>query len=76
MPEKWRKLHYVRNRGSLRDSFRRSVSVGIPCFPALRFADSTWYTYAVLTEVDIVKVVVVKAPKSLAAMLKKMFGIK
>ena len=52
MPEKWRKLRYVRNCRGQRNSFRRSVSVGIPCFRALHFADSTGFAYAILTEVD------------------------
>ena len=42
----------------------------------MHIAYSDRRAYAVVTEVGDVKIVVVKAPKSLAGILKKMFGIK
>ena len=59
-----------------RHTFRGIVPDGLSRVRALHTAYCSGHTYSFLTEVEGMKVVVVKAPKTLAPMLKKMFGIK
>ena len=66
----------MRDSACRRHTLWCGVSVRSSCVRAVHIAYSDRYAYAVVTEVRDVKIVVVKAPKSLAGILKKMFGIK
>lgn len=76
MPEKRRYVHYMCYCTGGGDFLWCSIPIGPsrPC--AVRVACNSWSSYAVITEVLLLmKIVVVKAPKSMAGILKRMFGI-